>query len=162
MQFDLNRFLTKGSEPVRREFALECSGEAFPGYTVDSPCNVCFTARLEGSKAILEICLSAMVRAECARCLAPVAQSFEIAQQYEVRLSELQGENCDLPVSDRGMLDVDELARSEILLQVPQVLLCSDSCKGLCPVCGKPRILGCSCETQQADERLSVFEQLLS
>ncbi len=162
MQFDLNRFLTKGSEPVRREFALECSGEDFPGYTVDSPCTVCFTAQLEGSKAILEICLSAMVRAECARCLAPVAQSFEIAQQYVVRLDELQGEDCDLPVSDRGMLDVDELARSEILLQVPQVLLCSDSCKGLCPVCGKPRKLGCSCETQQADERLSVFEQLLS
>ncbi len=162
MQFDLNRFLTKGSEPVRREFALECSGEDFPGYTVASRCIVCITAQLEGSKAILEICLSAMVRAECARCLAPVAQSFEIAQQYVVRLDELQGEDCDLPVSDRGMLDVDELARSEILLQVPQVLLCSDSCKGLCPVCGKPRKLGCSCETQQADERLSVFEQLLS
>ncbi len=83
MQFDLNRFLTKGSEPVRREFALECSGEAFPGYTVDEPLHRRFTARLEAEQSHSGICTFGHGRAECARCLAPVAQSFEIAQQYE-------------------------------------------------------------------------------
>lgn len=162
MQFDLNQFLTKSTIPAEREFVLECNEQDFSGYRIEPPCNVQFSAKHEGSRAMLEISLSVKVQTECARCLEPVVQEFELNQQYVVSLDELQEDMCELPISGRGMLDLDELARSEIDLQVPQVILCDEQCKGLCPVCGKPRKLGCSCETQQADERLSVFEQLLS
>ncbi len=35
-----------------------------------------------------------------------------------------------------GALELDELAGADIQLSLPQILLCGDSCKGLCPVCG--------------------------
>lgn len=162
MQFDLNQFLTKSTVPAEREFVLECSQDDFSGYRVGSPCQVHFSARHEGSRAMLQIAIHATIEAECARCLEPVVKVFELEQEHVTDLDQLQDEMCELPVNGRGMLDLDELARAEISLQVPQVLLCDELCKGLCPVCGKPRKLGCSCELQQADERLSVFEQLLS
>ncbi len=33
-------------------------------------------------------------------------------------------------------LDLDELAISDVLLQLPSKILCSDDCKGLCSKCG--------------------------
>lgn len=162
MQFDLNQFLTKGTVPASREFAFDCEHQDFLSFRVAEPCMVHFDAVHKGSKAALKICLKGKVEAECARCLEPVVQAFEIEQKYLVGLDELQDEFCELPVIGRGMLDLNELARTEIELQLPTVFLCDELCKGLCPVCGKPRKLGCSCELQQADERLSVFEQLLS
>lgn len=162
MQFDLYKFLTLGVEPAVCEFDLFPSSDAFPDYQLKLPCPVRFEARREGERAVLELCCEATVQAECARCLEPVETTFTVRQQYDAALDELQSGECDLPVAGRGVLDVDELAASEIFLQVPPVILCSETCKGLCPVCGRPRKLGCGCEERQADERLSVFEQLLS
>ncbi len=162
MQFDLNQFLTKGTVPASREFAFDCDNQDFSGFRVAPPCTVHFEAVHRGDKAALKISLKGKVEAECARCLEPVVQAFEIEQGYLVGLDELQEEFCELPIVGRGLLDLNELARIEIELQTPTVLLCDELCKGLCPVCGKLRKLGCSCELQQADERLSVFEQLLS
>lgn len=162
MQFDLNQFLTRSTTPETREFLLEYTEQDFFGYTVVPPCNCTFYAEHKGEKAVLKICIAAEIETECARCLESVVKRFELEQEYFVSLNQLQNEMCELPVNGRGLLDLDELARSEIILQIPQILLCDELCKGLCPVCGKPRKLNCSCDVQQADERLSVFEQLLS
>ena len=46
----------------------------------------------------------------------------------------------------KDFLDISEDIRSEMLLALPFNYLCSDDCKGLCPVCGGNRNLHkCSC-----------------
>ena len=60
-------------------------------------------------------------------------------------------------------LDTDALLRDDILLELPSKFLCKESCKGLCPKCGKNlNEGGCGCDTHEVDPRLAVLKQHLS
>mgnify|MGYP001091754997 FL=1 len=62
----------------------------------------------------------------------------------------------------QSVLDLEELARTDILLELPTKVLCSEDCKGLCSQCGKNLNEGeCSCEKKQIDPRLAILSQLL-
>ena len=64
-------------------------------------------------------------------------------------------------VSD-GQLDLAELATADILLELPTSVLCVESCKGLCPVCGANLNEGdCGCDRSQRDPRLDKLRELL-
>ena len=59
-------------------------------------------------------------------------------------------------------LDLDELIRADILLELPTKFLCSPDCKGLCPKCGRNLNEGpCGCNTHQMDPRLEVLKKLI-
>ena len=63
---------------------------------------------------------------------------------------------------DDYKLDLDELIRTDILLELPTKFLCKEDCKGLCPTCGKNLNEGaCNCQTHQIDPRLEVLKQLI-
>lgn len=60
------------------------------------------------------------------------------------------------------MLDLDDLALSDILLALPVKNLCKEDCKGLCPVCGVNRNTEtCECLKKQVDPRLEKLGELL-
>ena len=60
------------------------------------------------------------------------------------------------------MLDTDALLRDDILLELPSKFLCKDSCKGLCPKCGKNLNEGrCDCPEHEPDPRLAALSALL-
>lgn len=67
----------------------------------------------------------------------------------------------DLPITAEGKLDVSELVYTELLVTAPSMFLCDENCKGLCPVCGKERALGCTCEENVTDGSFSILKQLL-
>lgn len=59
-------------------------------------------------------------------------------------------------------LDLDELLREDILLELPSKYLCSPDCRGLCPRCGANLNLGdCGCDRREIDPRLEVLKDLL-
>ena len=92
----------------------------------------------------------------CARCLKPVMSSFD-ADIYE----DLTGEDADeeLIVKDGNEWDLTELVLSDILLELPMSVLCSEDCKGFCPSCGKDLNSGsCSCEKEQWDSRFDILK----
>lgn len=65
-------------------------------------------------------------------------------------------------VDESFKLDLDELLRSDILLELPYKYLCREDCKGLCPSCGKNLNEGpCSCNLHQVDPRLEVLKKLI-
>ena len=114
----------------------------------------------------LLLCVKADVRSECARCLEPLSRSYDFEREYFVRRRDLDDPDFELPCSEQGCLDLQELVFQELLFEVPPVLLCSADCQGLCPVCGKKKSAGCSCQTAEeaapVDARLSILKQLLS
>lgn len=102
----------------------------------------------------------------CHRCLESFSFPLEISvetflqrkptylKEDEVELSE---EDLLWEFFDGDEIDVDLLVAEEIFLSLPQVLLCSEDCKGLCPVCGKNlNIQTCSCKRME----FSPFETL--
>ena len=146
MQFDLRNFLQSAKTPYTTHFFADLAQADFDGYRVAVPAECFFTATPTQEGAEMALQVKAQVEGECARCLAPVQQAYDFTREYLVRLREL--------------------VYQELIFEVPRVLLCSPDCPGLCPICGKRKADGCSCQTAEAaaptDARLSILKQLLS
>ena len=58
-----------------------------------------------------------------------------------------------------SVIDLSEDVRQTVLLSVPLKLLCTENCKGLCPLCGRNLNSGtCTCTQGAVDTR---WEQLI-
>ena len=165
MRFDLKTFLRDGRTPYQKRIELDLSGWDFPGYQVPQPVCGSFTATPTRSGVEMECSFTADIVAECARCLAPIQQSYSLERRWDVRERDLEDPDFELPVDEKGVLDVAQLVFEELVLEVPPVLLCSADCEGLCPVCGK-RKADCICQpaepAEAVDDRLAILKQLLS
>jgi len=112
------------------------------------------------------------VQVECDRCLKlielPVDSSFKIEyvtqEDYQAQQAvELTEDDLDLTVFDGEVIDIDALVTEEILLAVPDHILCKDDCKGICPQCGRDRnSVACGCETAEVDPRWSGLKELVN
>ena len=168
MQFDLKQFLRTGRVPYSAALECDLSGYDWPGYEPVGPITGEFFAALaRDGKAQLQLALKAEVTAPCARCLAPAFYSCSIERGWSVGPADLESDELELPISEKGMLDIDELAFQELVLELPTVLLCSPDCQGLCPVCGQPKAAGCSCcpagpQEPAANQGLAILKELLS
>lgn len=77
--------------------------------------------------------------AECHRCLDPVKVAVNGDFELMVRHGEHGGETADdLVVLSLNQHDVDlsPLIRETVIVNEPMIIACSESCRGLCPVCG--------------------------
>lgn len=114
----------------------------------------------------------ARVQAECDRCLGPVElpvdSQFQLeyvtVEDYQAQQAvELTEGDLDLSVFDGEAIDIDELVTEEIMLAVPDHVLCSEDCKGICAVCGANKNLtNCNCETKEIDPRWAGLKGLMT
>ncbi len=163
MLLDIRKIFSAYDAPIKITESLNLSNEDFPGYEVLDPVDAEFLLVLEGKNLQLSFSFQVRVDYECARCLEKSQQVFHVERSYLIRELDLQDPDAELPFTEEGKLDTCELVYSELLLEIPTVLLCSEDCAGLCPVCGEKKPCACTHETNDAvDERLSILKQLLS
>ncbi len=75
---------------------------------------------------------------------------------------ELSKEDMDIQFFDGDELDLWPPARDQLILTMPMSPLCSEECKGLCPVCGQDlNEKTCGCDTAPVDPRLAELKKLL-
>ncbi len=81
----------------------------------------------------------------CDRCLKEFDREYSFDFSHIlVRNSNTQ--NDDYVVCENNALELNELAISDLLLQLPTKILCREDCKGLCYVCGQDLNEGeCNC-----------------
>lgn len=79
---------------------------------------------------------SYLLSTACARCLDPVERRVRQDFDHTVVRKLNQQEDDDHIVCEDGILDLDLIAQDDILLELPIRMLCSEDCKGLCPMCG--------------------------
>ena len=104
----------------------------------------------------LSLSVSFTLRVPCDRCLEVFEQSYTLNPEHTV-VRELHGE--DTP---DAVVDLDELVLTDVVLDLPMVMLCKKDCKGLCGRCGANLNHGaCSCKQETGDPRLAVLKQLL-
>ena len=101
--------------------------------------------------------------APCDRCTALTKRRYQFRFFHILSDSAEEEEDDDvIQVGPERTLDLDELLRSDILLELPYKYLCSEDCKGLCPSCGKNLNEGpCGCNLHQVDPRLEVLRKLI-
>ena len=131
-------------------------------------------AHLELTKAHSEIIVTGNVSAEmeleCSRCLGKFRSTMSEAVNVVYHpLAELGTDRHELKVDEMDMgfykgeeLDLSELIREQVMLNIPMKPLCDENCKGICFQCGTDLNTGvCSCETKKLDPRLEVLKKLL-
>lgn len=121
-------------------------------------------ARLKGSvgSVQLDAHLTYTTVMPCDRCGEMTGRDW-VKDFSHILVRELSDEQDDAYVMvPDGRLDLDELLREDILLEMPSKYLCGPDCKGLCPKCGKNLNEGnCGCDRREIDPRLEVLKDLL-
>ena len=136
------------------------------------PPTVSGEVRLSGRRAHVTGRVSGGIHLECDRCLQPVElpvdSRFELEyvtpEDYQAQQAiELTEEDLDLATFDGEAIDVDELVKEELLLAVPDHVLCSENCKGICAACGANKNSGeCGCDSQPVDPRWAGLKELVN
>ena len=114
--------------------------------------------------------LAVEMTAECDRCLGrarfPLDARFDlfyrpmsdIAREEEVEIDEGEAE---IGFYQGGGMQLEDILREQILLALPMQRVCSEECKGICPVCGKNRNeTACDCKVENADDRWGALRKL--
>lgn len=112
----------------------------------------------------------ASVEIECTRCLQAIEKDLEIlfnvtyvtTENYtEAKESELREQDLDVSIFDGRKIDLSELVREQIILNLPEQIFCSEDCKGLCAKCGANRnLIDCNCEEKEIDPRWQSLREL--
>ena len=106
----------------------------------------------------------------CARCLEPLV--LPVKRTFSLFYQPL----ADAPAEDeqqvpRGEeevgfyrgdgLQLEDVAKEQVLLNLPMRSLCREDCKGLCPVCGGNRNReACKCEEHLTDPRWDALKKI--
>ena len=107
---------------------------------------------------------------DCTRCLTPIRRELDVVFEIdfvgreflpETKETHLESNDLDTDVLESDQIDLKEIAREQILLNLPETTLCRDECKGICPSCGKDLNEGeCRCGEDDIDPRWAALKNL--
>lgn len=133
----------------RQEFQSEVSLDELKsiiGYTFKTP--VIISGALENRAEVVRIkfCTQFCMMHCCDRCLKEFEREYSFDFQH-LLVRRLAGDSDDYIVCENDELDLNELAVSDLLLQLSSKILCDNNCKGLCFKCGADlNASDCSCK----------------
>jgi uncharacterized protein len=94
--------------------------------------------------------LATMASARCGRCLKTVTVPLAVSH-FAVHRTVHADETVDLTAA----------MREDIILELPQRVLCHENCKGLCPVCGEDlNVRRCGCRPESGDLRWKALDKI--
>lgn len=105
--------------------------------------------------------------ATCSRCAGEASIELDlslrlIGKERPADEAELVVDSEDLVYHDGYCLDLADAIRQILLVSVPMAPLCSEACRGLCPVCGTDlNTESCTCERKAKDPRWQALDELL-
>jgi uncharacterized protein len=118
--------------------------------------------------------LHQVVRLQCVRCLVDTEAPLDFVIEEEFFPSidlktglpirwDAEGEEIEdaVLIDERHILDLREVTRQWLLVNLPARVLCRPACAGLCPVCGADlNVESCECDKQGGDPRWAALADL--
>jgi len=121
--------------------------------------------RVEGRYTVL-------MATECDRCLSraqfALNEGFDlyyrpmsdIAREEEIEIGD---DEAEIGFYEGAGLELEDILREQVLLALPMQRVCSDECKGICPVCGENRNeIECRCQVENSAGRWGALRNLKS
>ena len=160
------------TSPFRFEFSLAPGEIDLTGEEAKLKTPVCVEGELK--RGIVETEVGGKIytelEIECTRCLQTIERKLEIPfeaafvteENYtQAREAELGAKDLDISVYDGQKIDITELVREQILLNLPEQIFCRDDCRGLCEKCGANRnLVDCNCIEKEIDPRWLALKNL--
>jgi uncharacterized protein len=138
------------------------------GYTQVYPVEVHLDVQKTREEIVIDGKLQAGIELQCSRCLKSFQRSLDSTvhmiyhpiQHMQTDVHELKRDEMDMDFYSGKEIDVSEMLREQILLNLQMKPLCKEDCKGICPKCGTDlNIKKCSCVTKEIDPRLEVLKK---
>jgi uncharacterized protein len=161
--FSLRQVRLRSGEEYRDEVEiaiepLELGGERY--LPVPDPVPAALSIQRASTGTVFELGFRVRLHGPCFRCLEDAVLELPVsAREYQATNPRSEDERSPYVADDK--LDLSAWARDQLVLALPEKILCRPECAGLCPVCGKnlneePH----EHEEKVADPRWSALEQL--
>ena len=165
---DLRNVKPEGSDYSFSELAQDMD-LAEPGFEFPDPIEVELILSKSGDEVIVQGRIKTAVEVECSRCLDIYEIDINPKLQFVIQMldtiSPQQSNDDDFIILPKttGEYDIVNRIREAIILELPLKPLCSDNCKGLCPMCGiNLNEEQCDCAPDKTDERWDSLKQLFN
>ena len=162
MILDVKRIINTPGGRIPFEFSEDFSDVDFGGVCpAVRPVLVVGQVRNIAGMLRLQMELTTTLSSVCDRCGAPFDQDFR--QSVECMLAEEleDEENDEILLLENDTVDLSELARETLILNMPTKTLCREDCRGLCSGCGANlNFESCRCK-KEIDPRLASLAKLL-
>jgi uncharacterized protein len=82
-------------------------------------------------------------------------------ESWQIREIECSGTDLDTVLLEKPMVDLGDILRQQLYLSLPEKLICSEQCKGLCPQCGanlNKKV--CSCVAEEKESPFALLAKL--
>jgi uncharacterized protein len=140
MKINISDVLNKENTCIDIEFNDKVEGLEDRINSYDLYGNVIFSGALKKAKGeILE--LTGLIKYEydinCYRCLKNIHRSMNIKVNENILNARSVNDEDDVFTYEGDYLDLDIILKNYIILSLPMKQVCSNDCKGLCPICGK-------------------------
>lgn len=113
--------------------------------------------------------LTGTMGADCDRCLGPASypldSSFDLfyrpPPQVETEELKIDEGEAEIGFYEGLGLELADVVKEQILLAMPMQRVCSENCKGICPLCGANRNeVNCECQEKPTDDRWKALQNL--
>lgn len=163
MLLQLKQVFQEEGQRLKIDYSLPMQDFELNGdYPFKSPVQICAEAVNRAGLVTLTITAEFDFYTNCHRCFEEIKKHFSFKFDHKLAVELIDDENDDYIETPDYQLEVDDLAVSDILLNLPRKILCKEDCKGLCQVCGQNlNIKDCGCNKNSVDPRLEVLKQLI-
>jgi uncharacterized protein len=124
-----------------------------------------------GTEVVVSGNIEVNIELQCSRCLKDFRSMLKIPFEAiyhplehlkEEEKHELKVDELDMGFYSKDELDLLDLIKEQIMLNLPMKPLCNNLCNGICLQCGADLNVGtCSCSTKAIDPRLEALKKLL-
>ena len=114
--------------------------------------------------------LAVTMQCDCNRCLEParfpIDSSFDLFYRPSEEDSgeeeaEIDEGEAEIAFYEGAGIELRDILREHVLLNMPMQRVCCDNCLGICPVCGQNRnLINCGCEAKLVDDRWSALKKV--
>ena len=169
MRLDLSRIRTP-HERFEQVYPPEEFAPDPESFRVVAPVSLAFDIFKDNAQFHLTGRVQTSLELPCSRCLepltVPVDLPFDLRYQPHTANAgegerEIEEDDLSTAFYENDEIDLGQLMREQFYLALPMKPLCSEACRGLCPVCGTNLNRGaCDCKRDWDDPRLAPLREL--
>ena len=165
MIVSVNEALRRVGEPFSFSWEGSLDPQPYAGGTVtfSGPATMKGVYVYDGKTFRVDAEASVSYETTCARCGEPMIEKLQFSFSERFVRSVFKTDADELYPYEGEKLDLHDAFFDNLFLEMPMTSVCSESCKGLCPVCGANLNRGqCNCLQTKTDARLSALGTLLN
>lgn len=165
MKLNLMKLFDRELKELTFDTELAIDAEDYKRFSVKSigNCDISGKVYLINDKLFIDVVYNLKVVFQCARCLTDVKKEVKSSFSKQIVDSqEYNDEDESLLLLEGKDINLKEIIKEDIYLNLPEHVLCKEACEGLCPICGTNlNEETCDCEKDDIDPRLEKLKGLL-